>query len=56
MSICELRLAGTDISAKAVKGLRGYFPNVSISGLKQTIEGGEPFFPVAAVLTMVKEC
>lgn len=44
MNICELRLAGTDISAKAVKVLRGYFPNVSISELKQKNQGGEPVF------------
>ena len=44
MNVCELRLVSTDISVKAVKVLREYFPNVPISKMKQKIEGGEPIF------------
>lgn len=44
MNRFELRLAATESSAKAIKLLRGYFPNTSISEWKQKIEDGEPVF------------
>lgn len=44
MNIFELRLTSTDINAKAIKILRGYFPDVSIAEWKQKVKNGEPIF------------
>ncbi len=52
MNIFELRLTSADISIKAIKILREYFPDVSIAEWKQKVKNGEPIFPAKVVFMM----
>ena len=40
----ELKLEDRNPTAKAIKILRGFFPNISISELQQKIKNGDPVY------------